>query len=83
MNYYVYIVECADRTYYCGYTKNLVSRIEEHNNAKVGAKYIKARRPVKLVYSEIVSSRSLALKREFEIKQLSRQEKEQLIQSLV
>ncbi|MFA6982190.1 MAG: GIY-YIG nuclease family protein [Patescibacteria group bacterium] len=79
MNFYVYIVECSDGTYYCGYAKDLNSRIEEHNGSKTGARYTKSRRPVKLVYSEEFQSKSQAMKREAEIKKLSRRRKEALV----
>ena len=52
--HYVYIVECADGTLYCGYTIDLIKRIKVHNQGK-GAKYTRARLPVKLVYSEILN----------------------------
>ena len=50
--YFVYILECADHTFYTGITTNLDRRIKEHNTSKVGAKYTKVRRPVKLIYSQ-------------------------------
>lgn len=75
---YVYIVECRDNTYYTGWTTNLDKRIKAHNLGK-GAKYTKARRPVKLVYLEEYDDKSSALKREYAIKQLTRKQKEQLI----
>jgi putative endonuclease len=78
MPFYVYLVECSDGTYYCGCTQNLSTRLNEHNHSGTGAKYTRSRRPVKLVYSEEVASKSLALKREFEIKSLSRSQKEEL-----
>ncbi len=71
---YIYIVECADKTLYTGWTNHLDERIAAHNAGK-GAKYTKIRLPVKLVYSEALSSKSAALKREAEIKKLSRLEK--------
>lgn len=77
--YYVYIVECSDGTYYCGYTTNTEIRIKSHNSVKGGAKYTRARKPVKLVYSEELKDKSLALKREHEIKKMPRREKEFLI----
>jgi len=79
MNYYVYLVECSDGTYYCGYTNKLNSRIKEHNYSNTGAKYTKSRRPVKLIYSEKLKSKSLAMKREAEIKKLTRKGKESLL----
>lgn len=75
---YVYIVECNDHTYYTGWTTNLEQRIKTHNSGS-GAKYTKARQPVKLVYFEELSDKSQALKREYAIKQLTRKQKELLI----
>lgn len=79
MNCFVYILECADGTYYIGSTNNLEKRLHEHNHSKNGAHYTKIRRPVVLKYSEIVSSLSDARKREAELKKLSRREKERLV----
>lgn len=76
--HYVYIVECADSTLYCGYTIDLIKRIKAHNQGK-GAKYTRARLPVKLVYSEIAENKSEALKREHKIKQMTREQKKELI----
>ena len=74
-NNYVYIVRCRDQTLYTGWTNQLEKRIEAHNAGK-GAKYTKARRPVELVYFETFEHKSEALKREYQIKQLKRSEKE-------
>lgn len=76
--WHVYIVQCADNTLYTGCTNNLTKRITKHN-AGLGAKYTKVRLPVLLVYSQAVVSRSAALKREYEIKQLPRAKKLSLI----
>jgi len=73
--YFLYILECSDKTLYTGITTNLNRRIKEHNNSKLGAKYTKVRRPVKLVYSKQFIDRSEALKEEVRIKKLSRQQK--------
>lgn len=78
MSYFVYIVECADQTYYCGLTTDLKRRIEEHNSSKKGARYTKSRRPVFLKYSEELESHSTALKREAEIKKWPRKNKKSL-----
>lgn len=78
--YIVYIVECADKTLYTGITNNLEARIIAHNTSPRGAKYTRARRPVRLVYSEKKKTRSSAQKREAQIKKLSRQEKIVLIE---
>lgn len=73
--YYLYILECADKTLYTGITVNLQRRVREHNNSKLGAKYTRSRRPVKLLYSKKYRNRSLASKAESRIKALSRKEK--------
>jgi putative endonuclease len=81
--YFVYLVECSDLTYYCGYTNNLNNRIYEHNEGKNGAKYTKNRRPVRLIYHETFQSKSEAMKREYEIKKLSKTDKIKLVASLL
>ena len=78
--YYVYIVECADKTLYTGIATELDRRVEEHNSSEKGAKYTRVRRPVTLVYSEEYPDRSTASKREYQIKKrMSRAEKLKLI----
>lgn len=77
--YYLYILKCADKTLYTGITLDLERRVAEHNTSKVGAKYTKARRPVKLVYSKKFKTRSLAQKEESRIKKLKREEKLELL----
>ena len=76
--FYVYILKCNDSTLYTGYTVDLNRRIEKHNKG-LGAKYTKGRLPVEIVYQEVFSSKSEAMKREMEIKRLSRVEKLNLI----
>ena len=68
----VYILECSDKTLYTGITNNLDKRLAQHNTGTEGAKYTRARRPVKCVYNEKQSNRSEATKRELAIKKLSR-----------
>jgi len=80
MSYFVYILECSDETLYTGITKDVTKRLDEHNNSDKGAKYTKARRPVKLLYKEPSLNRSTASKREYAIKKLTRVKKLQLIQ---
>ena len=77
---YTYIVKCSDETLYTGWTNNLKKRLEAHNSGK-GAKYTKNRRPVELVYFEEYDTKQEAMKREYAIKQLSRQKKLALIHS--
>ncbi len=78
MKNYTYILECSDGTYYTGWTNNIEKRLKNHNDGK-GAKYTRARIPVKLVYLEIWETKQEAMSREAKIKQLTRKEKEQLI----
>ncbi|MCD6288072.1 MAG: GIY-YIG nuclease family protein [Candidatus Hydrogenedentes bacterium] len=75
--YYVYMLRCADDTIYTGITTDLERRVRVHNDGK-GAKYTRTRTPVELVYSEPFESKSEALKREWQIKKLSRSEKLQM-----
>lgn len=78
MSWTVYIVECSDSSFYTGIAKNVKDRIDKHNSGK-GAKYTRSRLPVKLVYKEPKSCRSSASKREYQIKQLTKQQKLDLI----
>ncbi len=73
--YFVYILQCSDNTFYTGITTNLERRIKEHNTSKIGAKYTKVRRPVKLIYSKEFNNRSEASVEEARIKKLTRAEK--------
>ncbi len=73
--HHVYILECADKTLYIGYTTNIAKRVAAHNSGKTGAKYTRARRPVRLVYSRGFRSLSKALQCEHAMKQWSRAEK--------
>lgn len=75
---WVYIMECNDGSFYTGVSNNISKRLEQHNNG-LGAKYTNSRKPVSLVYFEKHSSRSEAMKREYAIKQLTRQQKKELV----
>lgn len=79
--HFVYIVKCADNTFYTGWTTDIAARLEAHNSGR-GAKYTNARKPVRLVYQEEFEEKSAALKRELEIKRLSRRQKEKLVGGL-
>ena len=79
LNYYIYILECSDKTLYTGWTNNIEKRIQEHNNGKAGAKYTRSRRPVKMVFVEEHATLPDALKREAQIKKLSRDQKMRII----
>jgi putative endonuclease len=76
--YYVYLVSCNDNTLYCGYSNNVEKRVDTHNKS-LGSKYTKTRLPVRLVYTECFDTKSEAMKREYQIKQLTRQQKLKLI----
>ncbi len=75
MSYFVYILECADKSLYVGYTNDLEKRLKEHNGSKRGARYTKTRRPVTLRYRESFTLLSEALRREAEIKSWRREQK--------
>lgn len=77
--WYVYILECKDRSLYTGITTDVERRVREHNEGKLGARYTRARRPVRLSYFEELENRSSASKREWEIKKLSRKQKQDLV----
>ena len=78
---YTYILECADGTLYTGWTNDLEKRVMAHNKGK-GGKYTRTRLPVRLVYSESFETKQQAMQREYAIKQLTRTEKEKLIEQL-
>lgn len=77
--YYLYLLRCSDNSLYCGQTKNLDRRIREHNSDNSKSKYTRARQPVKLVFFEKHRTLSKVLKREFEIKKMSKAKKEMLV----
>jgi putative endonuclease len=78
--WFVYVVRCADGTLYTGIALDPERRVAEHNgDNRLGARYTRGRRPVRLVYTERRPSRSAAARRESEIKRLARPEKERLI----
>lgn len=75
---YVYILKCVDGTLYTGWTNNLEKRLKAHSSGK-GAKYTRCRLPVELVHYEVYEDKVSAMKREYEIKKLKRDEKLKLI----
>jgi putative endonuclease len=77
--WWVYLVRCNDNSLYAGVTTDISRRIKEHNTSKLGAKYTRARRPVYLAYFESVENKSLACKREYVIRKLSKIKKESLV----
>jgi len=70
--WHVYLLQCNDKSIYCGIAKDLDRRVKEHNNSVKGAKYTRCRRPVKLVWHKDVADRSIASKEELRIKKLSK-----------
>ena len=83
MQWYVYLLCCADDSYYTGVTTDLIRRLDEHNfDDKKAAKYTRARRPLKMVYFELCDSRSEAGSREYEIRKLPRKKKIELDHSM-
>ncbi len=78
--WFVYLLRCADNSLYGGITTDLERRLSEHNNSnKLGAKYTRARRPVHLAYAENAVNRQSACTREYQLKQLKKSDKEQLV----
>ena len=76
--HYVYILKCKDNSYYTGYAKDVENRLKLHNEGK-GAKYTRGRGPHELIYSQAFDSKGQALRKEYEIKQLTRKQKESFI----
>ncbi|WP_254536380.1 GIY-YIG nuclease family protein [Halomarina litorea] len=76
--HYVYVLRCGDDTLYTGYTTDVERRLAQHR-AGTGAKYTRGRTPLEVVHVESYTSRSAAMSREYEIKQLSRARKERLV----
>ena len=80
MAFFVYLLECSDKSLYCGYAAELNARVELHNKGRA-SKYTKSRLPAKLVFIEKKKSKSKAMKREAEIKKMARQQKLELVAS--
>ncbi len=78
MHYYVYILKCGDGTLYTGWTNDLDARLTAHREGR-GAKYTRGRGPLELVYAKEFASKNEALKAEYQIKRMMRDQKEQLI----
>lgn len=78
--WYLYILRCGDDTLYTGITTDVEKRLEAHRSGK-GAKYTRGRGPLELIYREVCADHSAALKRELEVKAMSRTEKLQMVAS--
>lgn len=78
--WYLYILRCGDDTLYTGITTDVDKRLEAHRRGK-GAKYTRGRGPLELQYREVCGSHGAALKRELEVKSLTREEKRKLIEA--
>jgi putative endonuclease len=79
MAFFCYIVECADGTYYTGWSTDPDRRERQHNRGRRGARYTSTRRPVRLVYVELQPDRATAMRRELSLKKLSHGQKQKLI----
>ncbi len=79
--WFVYMLRLSDDSLYTGITKNIEQRLEAHRKGE-GSKYVRSRLPLELVYCETAENRSKATKREMEIKDLSKDEKEDLVKSM-
>jgi putative endonuclease len=77
--WFVYILQCRDNSLYTGITNDLPRRLDEHNHSPRASRYTRARRPVALVYLEQADDRAQASRREYELKQLARDEKIRLV----
>ncbi|MDH5437054.1 MAG: GIY-YIG nuclease family protein [Gammaproteobacteria bacterium] len=80
-DWFVYILQCRDKTFYTGVTTDIGRRLHEHNETSLGAKYTRSRRPVKLVYLVDCNSRSDATRLEYKVRKLSRLDKINLIEN--
>ena len=78
--FWVYMLECADGSLYTGWTPDLENRVRQHNAGR-GSKYVRSRLPAQLVYSESYDTRTEAMRREYALKKLSRNEKLTLIEN--
>lgn len=79
--WFVYMLECADGTIYTGCTTDVDRRVREHNTSSRGARYTRSRRPVRLLISFPMNSRSAALREEIRVKRLPRAEKLRLVET--
>ncbi len=76
--YYAYLARCSDGTLYAGYTNDLKEREAKHNQG-AGARYTRARTPIKIIYSEEFETKPEAMRREYEFKKLKKDDKEKLV----
>tara|TARA_B110001454_G_scaffold216314_1_gene239331 strand:+ start:914 stop:1195 length:282 start_codon:yes stop_codon:yes gene_type:complete len=77
--WFVYFLRCNDNSLYAGITTNIERRLHQHNHTKLGAKYTRAKRPVTLTYIELATDKSTASKREYQLRKLTKTQKEQLV----
>lgn len=77
--WYVYFLRCNDNSLYAGITTDIDRRLHEHNHTKLGAKYTRAKRPVTLAFIESALNKSIASKREYQLRKLKKIQKEQLV----
>lgn len=77
--WFVYFLRCNDNSLYAGITTDINRRLHQHNHTKLGAKYTRAKRPVSLAFIETVTNKSEASKREYQLRKLSKSQKEHLV----
>lgn len=82
-DWFLYVLECADGSYYTGITTSVHRRLHEHNFTKKGAKYTRSRRPSRVIFCHEFASRSHAAKAEYRFRKLARADKEKIIQGIV
>lgn len=79
--WYVYFLRCNDNSLYAGITTDISRRLYQHNHTKLGAKYTRAKRPVTLVFIETALDKSAASKREYQLRKLTKVQKEKLVRT--
>ncbi len=79
--WFVYFLRCNDNSLYAGITTDINRRLHQHNHTKLGAKYTRSKRPVTLAFIETASNKSTASKREYQLKNLTKNQKERLVKS--
>jgi len=82
MRYFVYVLRCRNGAYYTGYTRNIERRMRQHMRG-IGSRYVRTHKPERIVYTEEFETRSQAMKREREIKQLSRAKKDEMVRAFL
>lgn len=77
--YSLYIIRCGDDSLYTGIAVDVEKRLQQHRSQSIGAKYLRGRGPLQIVYQERVGDRAMATRLEYRVKRLDRQAKEALV----